>query len=257
MVSYDRSPSPPRLILGIAIMGLGVVFLLDRLGFDVGHVWSYWPLVLIAVGLGKLLQSSVGGGRGFGAILVLVGAWLLLENLDLIRYDLFDLWPVILLLVGGSLVWRAFRPQRRCFPPPPPSGLTLSPEGVTGEVATSGNTEGRSLDADATIHAAAVMGGIERRSACPDFQGGDLTALMGGCELDLRQASIRTGPAVVDVFAFWGGIELHVPTNWTLDIRATPIMGAIEDNTGPAARDPGQVLIIRGTVIMGGVEIKN
>ena len=37
------------------------------------------------------------------------------------------------------------------------------------------------------------MGGVSRRSNSQAFRGADLTAVMGGCEIDLRQASIAPG----------------------------------------------------------------
>ena len=56
------------------------------------------------------------------------------------------------------------------------------------------------------------MGGVIRRSNSQTFEGADLTAVMGGCEIDLRQASMAPGgEAVIDVFAFWGGIDVKVP----------------------------------------------
>ena len=102
----------------------------------------------------------------------------------------------------------------------------------------------------------AVLGGVNRGNNSRAFRGGDLTAVMGGCEIDLRQAAIE-GEAVIDVFAMWGGIEIRVPENWSVVGRVTPILGGYEDKTRPP-RDAGtQRLIVRGMVIMGGVEIKN
>ena len=66
------------------------------------------------------------------------------------------------------------------------------------------------------------MGGVKKASSSPDFEGGDITAIMGGAEIDLRQASIRGGPAVLDTFAMMGGIEIRVPDDWTVDLQGTP-----------------------------------
>jgi hypothetical protein len=112
-------------------------------------------------------------------------------------------------------------------------------------------------DGHSTFSALAIMGGVARRSNAQAFRGADLTAVMGGCEIDLRQASIEPGTeAVIDVFAMWGGIEIKVPPDWTVVTRAIPIMGGVEDKThAPATAD--KRLIIRGLLLMGGAGVKN
>ena len=61
----------------------------------------------------------------------------------------------------------------------------------------------------------AVLGGGSRGNNSRSFQGGELTAVLGGCDIDLRQAAID-GEAVIDVFAICGGIEIRVPEDWTI-----------------------------------------
>jgi predicted membrane protein len=100
------------------------------------------------------------------------------------------------------------------------------------------------------------MGGLQRATASRDFGGAELTALMGGCKIDLSRAQIASGEAVVDVFAMWGGIELTVPEDWTVICRVVPVMGGIEDQTVPPALER-QRLVITGLVFMGGIGIKN
>jgi predicted membrane protein len=82
---------------------------------------------------------------------------------------------------------------------------------------------------------------------------------MGGCEIDLRDASIAAdSTAVIDCFAFWGGIDVRVPEDWTVMLEVTPLMGGIEDKTRPAQQGTsGKRLHVRGFAIMGGIVIKN
>jgi hypothetical protein len=83
---------------------------------------------------------------------------------------------------------------------------------------------------------------------------------MGAVELDLRGCTIATSPAVIDVFALWGGIEITVPPEWRVDMKAMPILGGFENKARSTVRDgaaPVQELVIRGTALMGGIEIKN
>jgi hypothetical protein len=253
----------PRLILGLLVIGLGILFTLDKLGYvEAGSLWEYWPVVLIAVGMGRVLQPRGCHGRGFGVVLILVGAWILLYNLDVIHQRVWDYWPLLLVLLGISMVFRAVgRPQggsRGRRGDWPAMGLDegsapAAPAGTAGPAPAATPAD----DASATVDCFALLGASRRRSVSQDFRGGSLTAIMGGCELDLRQASIRGGQAIVDVFAMWGGIEIKVPQDWTVALHGTPILGGFDDKTARVGGDGSKVLVVTGAAIMGGVEIKN
>ena len=78
---------------------------------------------------------------------------------------------------------------------------------------------------------------------------------MGGVELDLRKAVLTGGTAYVDVVAFWGGIEIKVPADWTVDARVVPVMGAFENKVDSMSASGGPRLVVRGHAIMGAVAI--
>jgi hypothetical protein len=218
----------PRLILGVAILLAGVAFTLDNLGIvDAGQFLDFWPLLLVAVGIAKLATAGRTGGWLSGSLWVVVGVWWTLFNLAIIDIHPMDLWPVFLIIAGLFLVNRALRPGRRGDD---------SPDKVTGF---------------------AVLGGSSRRSSSQDFRGGDFTAVMGGCEVDLREARIAEPPAVIDVFAFWGGVEIRVPPDWAVDGQVTAILGGFENKAGRGTTDPTQRLVIRGMAMMGGVEVRS
>jgi hypothetical protein len=80
---------------------------------------------------------------------------------------------------------------------------------------------------------------------------------MGGHDLDLRPARIASGPAVIDLFVWWGGVDIRVPQDWKVSCEALPIMAGIEDQTRPPAGEAKGHLILKGLVVMGGVEVKN
>jgi len=224
------SRNASRLFAGLVIIVLGGIALLDNFGvIQIHDIWRFWPLVLIAIGLSKLLRPSGSPGRFGGMILFGVGLWLLLENLGVWPYDLGNLWPLFVILIGGWLVWTGFGRG----PHPPAS------------------------DASSRMNSFVILGGTEHHNNSPDFQGGDATAILGGCKIDLRQAGIKGGEAVIDAFALWGGVEILVPREWSVIIRGTPILGAFEDKRGPSGQAAGPRLIVRGAAIMGGVEIKS
>ena len=226
----DRAPRfTPQLLMGLIIIAIGALFTLNNFGFvEARQYLRYWPVALILIGGLKVWQSRGGGNAFGGLIFIVVGAWLLLETFRIVTIDFFDLWPLLLVFFGASLIWRGIR-GGRC------------PVGTDGH---------------STISALAVLGGVHRGNNSRAFRGGDLTAIMGGCEIDLRQAAID-GEAVIDVFAMWGGIEIKVPEDWTIASRVVPILAGFEDKTRPQRGAATHRLLVRGFAIMGGVEVKN
>lgn len=227
--SQRRSPvrMTPQLVFGLIVIAAGVLFTLDNLGFVHAENYTrFWPTGLIAIGLLKLSQTRRGPPALVSMFMVVLGAWLLFGELTEYRIHFGDLWPVLLVLFGAYLVW----------------------QGVS--VRASRPIEGGSM-----ISAMAILGGVSRGSNTRDFRGADLTAILGGCELDLRNATLD-GEAVIDVFSLWGGIEIRVPEEWIIDSHVVPILGGVDEKTRrPAAGGPH--VTVRGFAIMSGVEIKN
>ena len=219
-----------QVLFGLIVIVVGIVFTLANLGIiEADQYLSYWPAGLVAVGLLKLWQARDGHGIFGGSFMVVVGGWMLLEHIAVIRIDIRDVWPLFLVFLGGYLMFKGFGGGRR----------------------TS------TADSTAHITALAIMAGVVRRSSSTAFEGGDLTAIMGGCDIDLRRASIAGDEAVIDVFAFWGGIELKVPQDWHVIGRVTPLMGGYEDKTQTQPAQASKRLVIRGLAIMGGIDVKN
>lgn len=244
----------PRLFLGLIVIAVGVLFTLDRLGYvNAGDFWEYWPVLLIAAGIGRVIQPCSAHERGFGVVLIMVGAWFLLSNLDLIHYRFRDVWPIFLVLLGITMVWRAIAGPSWEGPRQRPKEERAASEGsaAVGGPATSASVT------SSTVSGFALLGGVNRKCVSQDFRGGSLTAIMGGCELDLRHASISSGQAVIDTFALWGGIEIKVPQDWSVVVQGTPILGAFDDKTVQVGGDGSKLLVIKGVALMGGVDLKN
>jgi predicted membrane protein len=223
----------PRLVLGAFLILVGVLFTAANLGLvEARQYLRYWPLVFVLIGLTHFAGTRQ-RGRLAGLIWIVVGVWWTASNLRLIPFSFWDLWPgAVILLVGVALVSGALRGPRRPADAPEAGGEDV-------------------------VHMFAMMGGNERRVASKGFRGGDMTAIMGGCVLDLREAQPIAEGAVLDVFALMGGIELKVPEDWSVEIEGAPVMGAFEDKTRGSDRDSAKRLKVRGAVVMGGLEIKN
>ena len=91
-----------------------------------------------------------------------------------------------------------------------------------------------------------------------EFTGAEATTIFGGYKLDLRESKIPGGQAVVDVTTIFGGSQILVPEDWNVIIEGHAIFGAIDDKTRhPARRDSTSDLVIRGTTLFGGTQVRN
>lgn len=226
-----------QFVFGLLVVVVGVVFLLDNLDIvEAREVFRYWPVIPIIIGVFKLTNAMSTVGRIVGLFFIVVGVLLLLDKMSIVHFHFWDWWPMILILIGGSMLLNSTRWRN-----------TASGGGAVDEAA----------DIESIVNLFAFMGGYKRASRSQDFRGGEITAIMGGCEIDLRQASMKSGPAVINIFAFWGGIAIKVPQDWNVTLQATPILGGIEDKTHAPQPGSEKRLIIRGQATMGGAEISN
>ncbi|NNG23383.1 LiaI-LiaF-like domain-containing protein [Telluria aromaticivorans] len=225
-----------QVVLGLMVIFVGLLFLLDNLDIlDTRRAVSFWPMLFIIVGTVKLCDTQTRGGQLMGTGFIGLGVLIMLDRMDIIDFNWRVLWPLFFIGFGVYTLYRA-RTGRRM----------MSIDGAKGEA---------DLGGDGVVDITAILGGFDRRVFTPNFRGGEITAVMGGCALDLRNSSIQ-GEAVVNVFAFWGGVTLKVPPDWTVILDGTPIMGGFEEKT-IAPPDNSKRLVVRGYAIMGGVEIRN
>ena len=225
----------PQAVLGLLIVLLGLLLTADNLGFaDTEYfIWRFWPAILVAIGFVKVAKGRGSSGWLFGTILMLVGTALLVDRIFNLTIDIGDWWPMLIVLMGIVIVLRAFGGSRASAQPGAANPAT----------------------AEATFSEFAMWAGKQRRVASTSFRHADLTAIMGGIELDLRQAATANGEAVVDLFVMWGGVEIWVPPDWAVSNQVGLLMGGAEDKSS-GTQDARHRLIVRGFVLMGGIEIK-
>lgn len=132
---------------------------------------------------------------------------------------------------------------------PPLSGVNGRPLIVEEAVRESGTaSRARTL--------LAIMGGLVRRGSWFVPKRLRALAIMGGVELDLRDATLTGAITEIHALAFMGGVDITVPPGVRLEVDGLAIMGGFEDQAGtfPAiARNDAPVIRVTGLALMGGV----
>lgn len=211
-----------RAILGLLLVLIGVLLLLDNLGVIPGlpQYLFTWPsfFFLIAV------VNFVSGNRGGALIFASIGAFLVLErNVDI---DFQVYWPLILVIIGLAILLR-----RRSH---------------------TANAE----IGDRYFDDINIFGGGSKRFTSQSLDGGKITNIFGGSEIDLRDALPREG-ATIHVFTMFGGSNILVPTDWNVELDTTSIFGAFEDKRDKAVSNHTYTLRVKGVTIFGGGEIRS
>jgi Domain of unknown function (DUF1707)/Cell wall-active antibiotics response 4TMS YvqF len=103
----------------------------------------------------------------------------------------------------------------------------------------------------------AVLSGSERTGRWRPGRHTHAVAVMGGCELDLREAVFPDSPLVITAVAVMGGIEIIVPEGVEVEVTGLSIMGGRDVNIADVPRGPGTPVVrVRAFAVMGGVDIK-
>lgn len=214
-----------RTVAGGAIIAVGVLALLNSLNItSIGEVFKdWWPAAVIFAGILFFINSP----RNFiwPLIVITAGTLLQLRELGIISVNPWQLfWPLVIIAVGiSTLVNRSH---------------------------THKGINKKDLD-----DIAVFLAGSTTKNESKDYKGGKVSAILGGADIDLREAVIKD-EAVLNVFTVLGGVEIKVPKGWEIKSNLTPIAGGVEVNTKPASKG-APVLTIVGDVVLGGVEIKH
>jgi hypothetical protein len=230
-------------LVGAVIIAVGVMLLLRNMDIIQFHsLWDYLPLVLVFVGAVKLIEAQGRPvGSVFGVIPIGVGGFWFANNMGWLRIDERLVGPIIVMVVGAVFLMRAIERQR----------YVASPQ--------EGSASAGSVDDHSVLHDWALFGGVKRNVTSRAFYGGELIAMFGGVQVDLRRATLGREEVVIDANAMFGGIEIHVPPSWTVIVKGNGIFGGYEDKTLPPSnpQDKPQRLVVSGVAIFGGVVVQN
>ena len=217
-----------RVLVGLIVVAVGVLLLLGNLGLGDFSPWEYAPSLLIVLGIWALIRSGLRGSIG-PWVLIGIGVAVQLSVLDEVPDVVRGaIWPVLIISAGVLLI------------------ATRASLGGGGSARGSGGG----------LNHVAVFDSVND-DVEGSFTGLQTTTLFGGAEYDLRRARVERPPAVIDVTCMFGGVELRVPEDWTVHNDVVALFGGVDDKREDSGAEDEATVSIRGTVLFGGLTIKD
>jgi len=239
-VKDNGSPNRNRALAGLIVVIVGTLFLAKQAGADFPYWFFKWPMLLIAVGLFLGFRHSFRNPSWI--IPTLIGTVFLIEEIvpevEIKQY----LWPIIIIAVGLVMI---FRPRGR----------------NRGERWRQRYNKGNDSEylSNSGFETVTIFGGDKKQIISKDFKGGESVCLFGGVEINLTQADI-TGTAEIEIVQMFGGTKIIVPPHWRVQSdELVCIFGSLEDKRQVVGSivDPTKTLVIKGTCIFGGIDLKS
>lgn len=229
-----------RVIGGLFIIAIGLLYLLKTAGVGFPNWLFSFESVLIALGLYIGFRHSF---RGIGWLVpVFIGGVLLMDDV----YPYYDIskftWPLLLIGFGLFIMLGPGRRHRNW-------------KKWDEQYAVTEDSQ------DDVLDSTVIFGGVKKNIISKNFKGGETVTVFGGTEVNLMQADI-TGPIVMELTQVFGGTKLIVPSNWRIQSRdLVAIFGGVDDKravmSSPAAEETNKVLILKGTCLLGGIDIRS
>ncbi len=227
----------PRFFFGIILIVVGILYFLqstDLIDYRVSHIIFSLPFWAFLFGCHLLMNT---GKKLLGAIFFFGGGIFLLGRIfPTFHVDGDVIFPLIIITIGVYIIFKH-----------------------RNSTQTFWKKENINIDQD-TIDDVAIFGGGTKVFNSNNFRGGNITAIFGGSEIDLKSCQLAEGTSIIEVLTIFGGTTIIVPSEWNIRLNVTPLFGGFSNKV---RRDPNlavdlnRTLEIRGVAIFGGGEIKS
>jgi predicted membrane protein len=245
-----------RMFAGLILICVGAALLLRNTGFPLPYWLFSWPLILILVGIYSGFKHNFKNNSWI--ILIAVGSFFLIDKVvPGIRLEPY-FWPVLIIGIGILFILRPRRDSVLDF------SNDANPAGMPGSkfAASTWERKGNDFATDNNdfLRINSVFSGIERNIVSKDFKGGKIAAVFGGVDIDFTQADIK-GQVMLKFEVVFGGVKLVVPPHWTVYNEIEGVFHGVDDkrkfNNSTLNAGEEKVLILKGSVVFGGVEIRS
>jgi predicted membrane protein len=255
--NYEKEHKRGKIIGGILVILAGSLLMARELGAEIPYWVFTWKTFLIGLGIVIGIKHNF---RHFSwIILVLIGSAYLVSDIypDLAFKHL--LWPILVIMLGLMMIFRPKRRFKNRFGHRHRDWKKWQEEQYPrGRDYSNYGTE--SSSPDDTVESVTFMGGVKKKITSKNFKSGEIVVIFGGAEIDFSQADINE-QATLEIVQVFGGTKLIVPANWEIKSELVSIFGSTEDKRmmqpPTLSNEPKKVLILRGTTIFGGTDIKS
>jgi predicted membrane protein len=244
-----------KVLVGMIFLVIGSFLLLRSLDILFLPRWIFsWPVILIITG--AFIGMRNGFQRPAPYILILMGSVFLVHRvLPGWEFDRF-LWPSLIIGAGLWMILGRNRPRNDWKNLGGWDKRVHEPFNTGSANQTDYNTSSGSSLED-KLNSVSIFGGVKKNIISKNFQGGEIVNFFGGSEINLMQADIN-GRIRLEVVQVFGGTKIIIPANWAVHSEMVAIFGGIEDKRPPQIISaPEKVLIIEGTSVFGGIDIKS
>ena len=217
-----------RVLWGLVLAAVGVLFALNALEITKIDIFfdGWWTLFILVPCFVGLFTEREKTGNIIG---ILVGGFLLLCSQEILEFSM--LWklllPAIIFIIGIKMLLGAFFDKK-------PDSLPALPN-------------------DGPVIASAIFGGRDLNYGGQVFEGGNITAIFGGVDCNLKNAIIEKD-CCIHATAIFGGIDILVPANVNVVVSSVSIFGGFSNETSTQPDVP--TIYIKGFSMFGGVDIK-
>lgn len=238
-----------KLIGGIFIVIAGSLFLARELGAVLPDWIFTWKTLLISVGV--MLAFKHGFRRPVWLIPIAIGTAYLVSDAYPLLAIRHLLWPILIIIFGLIIIFKPHRKHHRFH-------RRRYQRYYRRHHHYQHSYYEQTLNDD-RIETNTFMGAVKKTILSKSFKGGELNNVLGGTELNLSQADFE-GTITLEINNVLGGTTLIVPANWEISSELVSVLGSIDDKRAVQNNPAGQnskKLILKGTVFMGGIEIKS
>jgi predicted membrane protein len=239
--THGKSKLAKKGALGFVIIAAGILLLgfnFDLVPGYIHHILFSWQMLLIVIGAVSLFTSE---NRTPGLVLLFIGGFFIIPRiLDFDTSKIF--FPMILIGIGLLILFRR----------------GLGSKYRTPKFTGFDNTIDTTYEEEGYINESNIFSGSKHKVVNQVFKGGKVSNIFGGTEIDLTQATLAEGRNELIIECIFGGVTLIVPSDWKVVLNMSSVMGGFSDKRSYVKESlDSRVLIVKGTAIFGGGELKS